>query len=191
MESSDSQSAGGKAKSLRRSSRLSDSRSSIVSGVIVGVIGPGSELKGEGGGEGREGDGAVTSDCRSELLSSVSVVGEGVRRSSRLSASSPSLAPSPSISLPLITSTVERRNDEAIVRAAERRELAEVTRLYEDGVSLESTDNGGWTALVRVCYCEPNEVALGEDVFHYFLSNGVKVNAVDDDGDSALYSYQL
>ncbi len=120
MESSDSQSAGGKAKSLRRSSRLSDSRSSILSGVIAGVVGPDSELEGAG----RGGVDAVINYCRSDITSRVSVVGgESVKRSS------PSLAPPPFISLPLITSTVERRKDGAIVRAAGRGDLAEVIQI--------------------------------------------------------------
>jgi len=43
---------------------------------------------------------------------------------------------------------IVRRNDDAIVIAARRGDLDEVTRLYDDGVSLDSTDYIGFTALI-------------------------------------------
>jgi hypothetical protein len=184
MDSSDSQSTGGKSKTLRRSSRLSDSRSSLVSGTIVVVVGPGSELLKRGGGGGRrvEVDAVPVSD----------VGGRSVNEYCSISRYSRFLAPPPLISLPLITATVERRYDEAIVHAAGGGDLAEVTRLYEDGVSLESTYTYGKTALMRVCginlsECEPHEVERLKDVFHYLLSNGADVHAINSFGESALH----
>ena len=131
---------GGKAVSLRRSARVA-SNSRSASSVSSSVEGGGGASEGEGG----KGEG----DSRG-----VRGRGRGKGRSkggpsSRSSSSSSAVVPSPSLPAPPPPAIISRREDEAIVYAAEDGNLAEVMRLYhEDNVSLDSTYTNGSSSLM-------------------------------------------
>ena len=128
------QAPGGKAAATLESARVASGRSSSSSVALSGgrVGGEGS-VEGEGGGSRGGGRGQRGR-------------GRGRGAGGPSSSSSPALSPSPSLPSPPSSArppAIVRRNDEAIVTAARRGDLAEVRRLYEDGVSLDSTDNNG------------------------------------------------
>ena len=94
-----------------------------------------------------------------------------------LSCTSPSLPSPPSSASP---PAIVRRNDEAIVDAAFSGDLAEVRRLYEDGVSLDSTDDFGWTALMSASYQGHSSIV------DYLINNGAALDIGSNRGDTAL-----
>jgi hypothetical protein len=149
---------------MEESARVASGRSSSSSEALPGgrVGGEGS-VEGEGGGEGGSRGGQTGGN-------------DGIRGAEGPSSISSQALPPPPVSLRI------GKQGRAIVWAAGDGNLAAVLRLYEDGFSLDSTSDRGYTCLMCAC-SGPNYTPALVD---YLIKNGAGLDIRTPYGDTAL-----